>query len=149
MPVARIGWMLAASPAYLKAAGAPTSPPELVHHSCLCYWRESSDDSWLLVSHQTMSEPVQERVRVQVNGRYHVDNPDAVLAAAIAGLGIALLPDYVCGDAVASGQLVRVLDGWYPDTKFGTQIIAMATPERMTLSRNRAFLEFIRGGVSV
>ena len=144
VPVAQIGWKLAASPSYLKTAGKPTTPPELAQHSCLCYWRENSDDSWLLVSQRSVPEPAEECIEVKVNSRYHVDNPDAVLNAAIAGMGIALLPDYVCEDALASEQLVPVLEGWEPRTKFGTQIIAMATPERLTLSRNRTFLEFIR-----
>lgn len=145
VPVAQVGWELAASPAYLKAAGTPTTPPELAHHACLCYWRENSDDSWTLISERTAPQPMLEEVQVQVNSRYHVDNPDAVLAAAVAGMGIALLPDYVCEQALASEQLVRVLEAWEPHTKFGKQIIAMATPERMSLSRNRAFLEFLQG----
>jgi len=36
----------------------------------------------------------------------------AVRNAAIDGLGIALLPDHVCRDALAHGQLVHVLPGW-------------------------------------
>lgn len=144
VPVAQIGWKLAAAPSYLKSSGKPGTPYELAEHACLCYWRENSDDSWLLVSQRSVPEPVEECVEVKVKSRYHVDNPDAVLNAAISGMGIALLPDYVCEQALASEQLVPVLEGWEPRTKFGTQIIAMATPERLTLSRNRAFLDFIR-----
>lgn len=143
MPVARVGWVLVAAPAYLKSAGVPSTPPDLRSHACLYYWRENSDDAWMLVARRTAPEPMEERVNVQVRSRYHVDNPDAVRDAAIAGLGIALLPDYVCSAALESGQLVRVLQEWEPATKFGNQIIAMATPERMNLSRNRAFLNFL------
>ncbi|MDE1950377.1 MAG: LysR family transcriptional regulator, partial [Burkholderiales bacterium] len=67
-----------------------------------------------------------------------------VADAAVAGLGIAMLPDYLCREALAEGRLVRVLPEWSPQTRYGTQITAVATPERMRLSRNRALLEFLR-----
>ncbi len=142
-PVARVDWVLAASPAYLKLAGTPSTPVDLTSHTCLGYWRESSDDAWLLVSTRALPEPCEERVQITTRSRYHVDNPEAVRNAAVAGLGVALLPDYVCGRELDNGQLVRVLADWTPHTKFGTQIMALATPERMNLSRNRAFLEFL------
>lgn len=142
-PVASIGWVLAAAPSYLKLAGVPTSPVDLSSHTCLGYWRESSDDAWLLVTQRRVPEPCEERVQVTTSSRYHVDNPEAVLNAAIAGLGIALLPDYVCARELEQGLLQRVLPDWTPQTKFGDRIMAIATPERMNLSRNRAFLDFI------
>ena len=81
---------------------------------------------------------------MRVRGRYHVDNPEAVADAALAGLGIAMLPDYLCADALADGRLVRVLPGWMPQTKFGTLVTAVATPERMRIPRNQILLEFLR-----
>ena len=48
--VANIEWVIAAAPGYLAAAGIPLAPAELGGHSCICYWRESSDDAWLLAS---------------------------------------------------------------------------------------------------
>ncbi len=137
-PVARVAWVIVAAPAYLLAAGAPQAPQELAAHPCMSYWRESSDDVW------TLSGAAQ-REQVRVRSRYHANNAEAVADAALAGLGVALLPRYVCDDALASGQLVTVLDGWTPLTKFGTHITALATPERMRLARNRALVEFLRG----
>lgn len=137
VPVASVEWLLAAEPAYLARAGTPAAPADLAGHHCLCYWRESSDDAWTLVR-GTQCE------RVQVRGRYHVDNPEAVADAALAGLGVALLPGYLCDEALAGGRLVRVLPGWTPQTKFGTRITALATPERLRLARNRALVDFLR-----
>ncbi|NBQ88839.1 MAG: LysR family transcriptional regulator, partial [Betaproteobacteria bacterium] len=82
----------------------------------------------------------------EVHSRYHVDNPDAVADAAIAGLGVALLPDYLCEDALGSGRLVPVLPGWTPRTRFGTQITAVGAPERMGMMRNRLLVDFLRQG---
>ena len=136
-PMAVVGWALVAAPAYLANAGAPQSPADLGRHSCLCYWREASDDLWVLAC-------VGELARVRVHSRYHVDNPEAVTEAAIAGLGIAMLPDYLCQDGLADGRLVRVLPGWTPQSKFGSLISAVSTAEHMRLQRNQVLLSFLR-----
>jgi DNA-binding transcriptional LysR family regulator len=67
-----------------------------------------------------------------------------VAEAALAGLGIAMLPDYLCQDGLADGRLVRVLPGWAPQSKFGSLISAVATAEHMRLQRNQVLLEFLR-----
>ena len=136
-PVAVVGWALVAAPAYLANAGTPRSPADLGRHSCLCYWREASDDRWVLACAGEMA-------RVRVHSRYHVDNPEAVTEAAIAGLGIAMLPDYLCQDGLADGCLVRVLPGWTPQSKFGSLISAVSTAECMRLQRNQVLLSFLR-----
>lgn len=137
-PVAEVNWVIAAAPAYLAAAGSmPQSAAELSRHPCLSYWRESSDDTWTLFEAGTSQA-------VRVRGRYHVNNPEAVVDAALAGLGIALLPGYLCEDALADGRLLRVLPHCVPLTKFGTRITAFSTPERMRLARIQALLGFLR-----
>ena len=136
-PVAVVGWALVAAPAYLASVGTPVTPADLVRHDCLCYWREASDDLWVLAC-------AGEIVRVRVHSRYHVDNPEAVAEAASAGLGIAMLPDYLCQNGLADGGLVRVLPGWTPQSKFGSLISAVSTAERMRLQRNQVLLGFLR-----
>lgn len=137
--VAEVSWLMAASPAYLETMGCPQHPADLAGHPCLCYWRESGDDRWLLAPAAGGSN-----CSVQVGSRYHVNNPDAVADAALAGLGIALLPGYLCTGALAEGRLVRVLPEWVPQTKFGHRIMAVAAPERLALARNQALLHFLQ-----
>lgn len=143
VPVAEVGWLLAASPAWLEAAGRPREPEDLAAHPGLCYWRESADDQWRLARADGGA-----RRQVRVAGRYHVDNPEAVAEAALAGLGVAMLPDYLCTAALRDGRLVRVLPEWTPVTKFGTRITAVGAPERMGLARVRALLRFLRSGTA-
>lgn len=136
-PVALVRWLLVAAPEYLARAGSPQAPAELAGHACLCYWREAADDLWALAGQGQLA-------RVRVRTRYHVDNPEAVAEAALAGLGVAMLPDYLCQAALASGRLLRVLPGWVPETKFGTLICAVATAERMGLQRIQVLLGYLR-----
>lgn len=137
VPVADISWVLVAAPDYLEAAGAPDEPRQLSAHPCLCYWREHSDDFWLFTKDERSE-------RVRIRGRYHANNTDVVIEATLGGLGIALLPRYLCDDALSRGRLVPVLEGWTAHTKFGNRITAIATPERMRISRNQALLSFLR-----
>lgn len=143
-PMTSVHWFLAASPAYLSQQGWPLSPQELAQHSCVYYRRDSSDDIWTLRRVGSAAASAPAVVPVKVGGRYSVDNPEAVFEAALASLGIALLPDYLCQTALEQGVLVEVMPGWMPTTKFGTQIVALSTPERMKLSRNRALLEYLQ-----
>jgi DNA-binding transcriptional LysR family regulator len=136
-PVAVVGWSVVAAPGYLANHGTPTVPTDLAQHSCLCYWREASDDLWALAQAGHIE-------RVRVHARYHVDNPEVVAEAAFAGLGIAMLPDYLCQAGLIDGRLVRVLPGWVPQTKFGSLITAVSTAERMRLPRNQVLLSFLQ-----
>ena len=142
-PIISVPWLLTASPDYLAVHAKPQTPPELVRHSCLYYRRDSSDDNWLLHSQRLSPEPVVEKIPVRVSTRYAVDNAEAVLDAAVAGLGIALLPDYLCETPLREGSLVRVLPDWTPMTKFGSHIVALITPERMNFSRNKILLDYL------
>ena len=128
-PIARIEWVVAAAPAYLAAAGTPAEPRDLGAHHCMSYWRESSDDTWAFALEDRVDE-------VRVRSRYHANNPEAVADAALAGLGIALLPRYLCEEEIVHGALVPLLTEWTPRTKFGRGISAVITPERMRVKRN-------------
>jgi DNA-binding transcriptional LysR family regulator len=138
-PVARLDWVVCAAPDYLARAGSPGLPADLQAHHCMSYWRERSDNAWVLERADTA-----DRQTVWVQGRYHANNPEAVAQAAVAGLGVALLPLYVCVEDLAAGRLHRLLPGWTPVTKFGNQITAVAAPDRMRLLRNRALLDHLR-----
>lgn len=102
----RIGPMygrLLASPAYIDAHGAPETPDQLVAHQALMQGTES----WLLLDGDRV-------VTVRPQGRFKADNGTALIAAAVAGLGIAYLPDGLSHDYVASGALVRVMTRHLP-----------------------------------
>jgi DNA-binding transcriptional LysR family regulator len=95
-----------ASPAYLKRHGRPTHPMHLAQHRCLGYAYLSTPDVW----HYTNAQGEQASVRPA--GPLRVNNGEALLPAAIAGLGIADLPQFIVGDAVASGEVEVILKGW-------------------------------------
>jgi DNA-binding transcriptional LysR family regulator len=107
----------------------------------MSYWRVLSDNEWHLSKGN-------EKLAVKVANRYRANNPEAILNAALAGLGIALLPTYCCAQELAQGRLVAVLPDWTPVTKFGDQITAVIAPDRVGFARNQAFLKFLKSRMS-
>ncbi|MEZ5592476.1 MAG: LysR family transcriptional regulator [Gammaproteobacteria bacterium] len=137
IPITRLDWAICAAPAYLAKVRPPEEPAQLVDHPCMNYWSVQSDQLWQLsAGEQTQT--------IQIRSRYRANNPEAIADAALAGLGIALLPLYVCDKELASGRLQRVLPAWTPVTKYGYQITAGVAPDRIGFSRNQAFLSFLK-----
>jgi DNA-binding transcriptional LysR family regulator len=95
-----------ASPAYLKRHGRPTHPMHLAQHRCLGYAYLSTPDIW----HYTNAAGEQASVRPA--GPLRVNNGEALMPTLLAGLGIADLPDFIVGDAIASGEVEVILKGW-------------------------------------
>src|SRR5882724_7447982 len=95
-----------AAPAYLKQHGRPTHPMHLAQHRCLGYAYLSTPGIW----HYTNSKGEQASVRPA--GPLRVNNGEALMPALLAGLGIADLPDFIVGDAIASGEVEVILKGW-------------------------------------
>jgi DNA-binding transcriptional LysR family regulator len=95
-----------AAPSYLKQYGRPTHPMHLAQHRCFGYSNLSTPNVW----HYTNAAGEQASVRPA--GQLRVNNGEAVLPALVAGLGIADLPDFIVGDAIASGEVEVILKGW-------------------------------------
>jgi DNA-binding transcriptional LysR family regulator len=95
-----------AAPAYLEKYGRPTHPMHLAQHRCFAYAYLSTPNVW----HYTNAAGEQASVRPA--GPLRVNNGEAVLPALIAGLGIADLPEFIIGDAIASGEVEVILKGW-------------------------------------
>lgn len=147
-PLTEIKWFLTASPAYIDQYGQPAEPSELNAHACLYYRRDNTDDHWTLQHQLASKQSASRKIEVNVGGRYRVDNPEVVLESATAGMGIALLPDYLCVQAIEQGSLVKVLTAWTPLTKFGTHIVAMCPPDRKKISRNQALIDHLQRAMS-
>lgn len=92
-----------ASPAYIKEHGAPETPQELLDHQALMQGTES----WQLTDGDKI-------IKVHPQGRFKADNGTALVAAAVAGLGIAYLPDRLIQEHVDSGALVPVMTRHLP-----------------------------------
>ncbi|HDV6329147.1 LysR family transcriptional regulator [Burkholderia cenocepacia] len=87
-----------ASPNYVKAHGAPETPQQLLTHQVLMQGTEP----WQLLDGDQV-------VTVRPQGRFKADSGVALAGAAVAGLGVAVLPDYLVDEHIAAGALVHVM----------------------------------------
>ena len=88
-----------ASPLYLKASGVPRSPDELEQHRAILYANRGTD--WRF-------EGAGGTIAVRPKVALRVNNGMVMRGAALAGLGIALLPTFLVHRELPSGQLVSV-----------------------------------------
>ena len=102
---------LVASPDYIKINGSPEHPDELVDHQVLL----DGTEAWQVMDGDKI-------ITVRPHGRFKADNGTALVSAALAGLGIARLPDGITNDHVASGALVPVMTR-YPQPPAGVYVV--------------------------
>jgi DNA-binding transcriptional LysR family regulator len=89
---------LVASPDYIREHGTPETPDELLAHQALMQGTET----WQFIDGDKI-------VSIHPHGRFKADNGTALVAAAVAGLGIAWLPDHLIEGYLDSGSLVPVM----------------------------------------
>jgi len=111
-----------ASPAYIAAHGEPMTPADLLAHEALMQgtepWRATERGKVALV---------------HPRGRVKADNGAALLATALAGLGIAALPNFLIAPHIASGALKPVL-AQHPPPEAGLFVVRPAgafTPRKV------------------
>jgi len=125
--------LLVASPQYLKRAGRPVEPEELSNHVTLTMYEDEVRQRWEL---QRGSETRRVDLKPRVAG---FDFP-MLMALARQGLGITMLPETVCGQAVRNGELEVVLPEWRLPQ--GIAHIVFAS-RRGLLPAVRVFIDFL------
>lgn len=114
-PLIPVQRLLCASPQYLQERGYPAHPSDLPHHSCLHYGSISPDYTWIL-------QEDDREYHVTVQGRLCSNNGEALREAALQGLGIALLPDFMIASDLQQGRLESVLTD-YPLTPLSLHLL--------------------------
>jgi DNA-binding transcriptional LysR family regulator len=138
---------LVASRAYLRRAGAPATPAELAMHDCLHYLRPGDTPTWSFEPDAARAgRPAVPgaRVSVAVRGVFAANNSEALRELALAGCGIALLPDFSAARDVAAGRLTVVLPGWRSVGAFGSRIHAIRPYSPQVPRAVQAFVAFLR-----
>ena len=95
--------LVCAAPAYLEERGRPREPGDLAKHNCLCTSLLPWGDEWRLAGKRG-------EVRVAVGGSFRSNNAEMLRAAALDGIGIAVLPTWAVAEPLRAGALRRVLD---------------------------------------
>ena len=128
-------WVLVASPAYLSAHGTPRRPGELARHAALIYNTVQGDDRWTFAASGSAAQTV------AVKGPLRSNNLSALLAAARAGLGLAVLPRYVAAESLRSGAVVPLLERYALPAQ---EIHAVFPSPRMVPAKVTGFIEWLQ-----
>lgn len=130
--LARTARFLVAAPAYRDRHGLPAQPAELSAHEVIRF-------AW--TPGQTVElECADQRLIIQVSGRFRVNNAMAIRDALVLGGGIGLCPDWLVRDLLDSGDLVRVMPAW----SARPQDLHLLYPSRRYLPlRTRRFIDFV------
>lgn len=126
--------ILVASPRYVAQHGTPEQPQALAQHGVVSMSATEGVAQWQLHSAQGA------QLVVRSPARYVVDDLLSLKQAVLGGVGIGHLPDYMCQDELAQGQLVQVLPAWC----FPTGIVHAVFASRRGLTPAvRSFLDFL------
>lgn len=152
--------VLVASRAYLRRRGTPGAPADLAAHDCLHYLRPGDAPAWQLAPVGGAAEsgpdhdPAPGRaatttvpVTIPVAGPFAANNSEALREAALAGLGIALLPDFSAQAALRNGKLVQVLPAWQPVGSFGDHLYAIRPYSPYVPRAVQALVAHLRAGL--
>jgi DNA-binding transcriptional LysR family regulator len=131
-PLGQPAVLLCAAPAYLSREGRPRTPADLTKHALLTV---SSPHATLRLRRKGEEHEVRVRPALQA-----ID-PALVHSSTAAGLGIGVLPEFLCRQGLAAGKLQRVLPDW--SLAEGLDLVALAPAGRSGSATIRQFLEFL------
>lgn len=123
-----------ASPNYLKKHGNPQRPEELKQHRLIEYTR-SADTVWRYLG------PDGQTGSISLPSHLRANNAEMMRAAALQGIGLTRLPDFIISDDFKTGALVPVLRDYV--THPPRHIYALFSEKRHLSARTRAFIDFM------
>lgn len=133
-PIVGLPRVLVAAPDYLAQHGTPRTPADLARHSCL-------DPSG--AAHSTWSfQGPKGRSVMRISGTLRANSSIVVRHAALSGLGIAILREYLVADSLNDGTLVRVLEDHAIDER---TLYVVYQKDRYQPARVRLFIDYFTG----
>jgi DNA-binding transcriptional LysR family regulator len=131
--LAELRMVACCSPGYRKERRPPAVPADLERHACLLYGQEGRNGWEFVVDGVNRT--------IDVRGPLRANNGDVIRDAAIAGVGIAHLPEFIVAGALASGKLIEVLDNFVSPP---LTLYAVYPQHRQTSVTIRTFTQFLR-----
>jgi LysR family transcriptional regulator, regulator for bpeEF and oprC len=126
-----IQMILVASRDYLENASPLTSPKDLERHTTLAFNVDKTENRWILTKKD-------QRVTVRLRPKIFSNHAKSLADLAKKGLGVTLLPEYICTSALKRGSLIRVLPSWKGKE---TPVHILSTSNRPMAARNQAVFD--------
>ncbi|HEY9104733.1 LysR family transcriptional regulator [Chitinimonas sp.] len=126
-----------AAPSYLARHGWPSTPDELVGHTCIQFREADTGRPYAWEFHRGG-----ERKVVATRGQLMVNEAGTLLGASLAGYGISQIMAWGSEELLATGQLMELFPDW-PDERF--PLYALHPSRHYQPAKTRAFLDFLVG----
>ncbi|WP_062014163.1 LysR family transcriptional regulator [Aureimonas sp. AU4] len=126
---------ICATPDFLARHGTPAHPHDIAHMPAVIDSNAKALYNWTFQDPRTGSP-----IPINVSGRFSANSPYTVRAATLAGLGVALIPEFIVRDDIAQGRLVALLDDFVPKD---AGIYAVFPHRRHLPARTRVFVDFL------
>lgn len=124
---------ICASPEYLARASVPRTPDDLSKHQCLGFTNWQRQGGWRLLHGRFGSE-------IGKSPRFESDNGQALLAAAVKGIGIIMMPRELVRPDIEAGRLIELMKKYVPPAR---PIHAVYGRGRQSLPKLTAFVDFL------
>ncbi|ALN72529.1 MULTISPECIES: LysR family transcriptional regulator [unclassified Aureimonas] len=131
----QLDFAICATPEFLREHGVPTHPTEISRMPAVIDSNAKALYNWTFRDPKT-GDPIP----INVSGRFSANSPYTVRAATLAGLGVALIPEFVVRQDIADGRLVSILDEFVPHD---AGIYAVFPHRRHLPARTRVFVDFL------
>jgi DNA-binding transcriptional LysR family regulator len=102
-------FVIVGAPGYLRASGRPRQPRDLLEHACIGFRSMSTGALYVWELERRKRE-----IKVPVTGPLVTNDASMMVRAAVLGLGLAYVPDFVAAEPLRTGALETVLDGHMP-----------------------------------
>ncbi len=131
-----------ASPLFIKNNGAPRTPKDLELFDCLLFSAPNYGNIWKYRKAKRAASTI------SVSGRLITSHGQTLTTCATSGMGIAMLPNWLCDNEIASGELVNLFPQYdFTYTEFDTAAWLLY-PNRSYMSlKLRTFIDFLRAEV--
>lgn len=130
--------VLCGSPAYFARHARPTVPADLTRHNCLLYSARDYTGEWLFTRNG-------ETTLAPVSGNLKTDTGTALLSSTLAGLGLAVMPEWMVRDACNQGQLEMVLTDYEVSPSRQDASVYLVYPHRSPPPKAKVFIDFVMG----
>jgi len=125
--------VICAAPGYLKAHPQLKKPSDLKNHNCLHYGHLPTGNTWNLNGPDGSHN-------ILISGRCCSNNAEMLMAGALKGDGIALLPTFIAGSELQAGRLVGILSEYVAPE---ITIYALYPQNRRLSSKLRLLIDFL------
>lgn len=126
--------LLVASPKFIEKHGAPTKPRDLLNYPAI------SDTNWRGRNNWVFLDKEGADVTVTVTPVIEVNSPEVAKRAALAGLGITMVPEFSVENEIREGLLVSILEDRFPT---GSGVYAVYPHRRHVPAKVRVFVDFM------